>query len=79
MASGNEEELGFNAVPDETKPKHHDWVLLSLRVVAFLATASATLVMAFNKQTKTLVVGTNGNTPITATLSAKYNQTPAFV
>ncbi|KAJ1437040.1 Casparian strip membrane protein domain [Sesbania bispinosa] len=79
MASENEEkvELGFNAVPD-TKPKK-DWVLLSLRVVAFLATSAATLVMAFNKQTKNFIVATTGNTPITATISAKFNQTPAFV
>ncbi|XP_027338381.1 CASP-like protein 1B1 [Abrus precatorius] len=79
MASENGEkvELGLNEVP-ETKAKK-DWVLLSLRVVAFLATASAALVMALNKQTKTLVVATVGSTPITATLSAKFNQTPAFV
>ncbi|KAJ1405372.1 Casparian strip membrane protein [Sesbania bispinosa] len=80
MASANEEkvELGFNSVPDVTKPKK-DWVLLSLRVVAFLATASATLVMAFNKQTKSLVVATIGSTPITVTLTAKFQHTPAFV
>ncbi|KAJ1440016.1 Casparian strip membrane protein [Sesbania bispinosa] len=79
MASENEEkvELGSNAVPD-TKPKK-DWVLLSLRVIAFLATSAATLVMAFNKQTKNFIVATTGSTPITATISAKFNQTPAFV
>lgn len=80
MASRNNEEkveLGFNDVP-KTKPKK-DWVLLSLRVVAFLATTSATLVMAFNKETKSFVVGINGSTPIKATLVAKLNQTPAFV
>ncbi|RDX88643.1 hypothetical protein CR513_29735, partial [Mucuna pruriens] len=81
MASENGEkvELGLNSVPEiSTKPKK-DWVLLSLRVVAFLATASATLVMALNKQTKSFVVATVGSTPITATLAAKFNQTPAFV
>lgn len=79
MASRNGEkvELGFNSVP-ETKPKK-DWVLLSLRVVAFLATAAATIVMALNKQTKSLVVATIGSTPIKATITAKFNQTPAFV
>ncbi|KAK7328518.1 hypothetical protein VNO77_22627 [Canavalia gladiata] len=79
MASENGEkvDIGLNAVP-ETKPKK-DWVLLSLRVAAFLATASATLVMALNKQTKSFVVATVGSTPITATISAKFNQTPAFV
>lgn len=78
MASGNEEkiELSFNSVPD--KPKK-DWVLLSLRVLAFLATASATLVMALNKQTKSLVVATIGTTPITVTITAKFQHTPAFV
>lgn len=80
MASRNGEEKverGFNNV-HETKTKN-DWILLSLRVVAFFATAAATLVMALNKQTKSFVIGTVGNTPLTATLSAKFNQTPAFV
>lgn len=80
MASRNGEEkaeLGFNDVR-ETKT-NKDWILLSLRVVAFFATTAATLVMALNKQTKSLIVGTIGNNPITATLSAKFNQTPAFV
>lgn len=83
MASGNDQEkveLGFNIAVLETNPKKKkDWVLLSLRVVAFFATASATLVMALNKQTKSFIVGTTGSTTITATLSAKFNQTPAFV
>lgn len=80
MASRNGEEKvehGFNDF-HETKTKN-DWILLSLRVVAFFATAAATLVMALNKQTKSFVIGTVGNTPLTATLSAKFNQTPAFV
>jgi len=79
MASGNEEKIesGFNVVP-ETKPKK-DWILLSLRVVAFLATVSATLVMSLNKQTKSFVVATIGSTPITVPLTAKFQHTPAFV
>ncbi|RYR17632.1 hypothetical protein Ahy_B03g062333 [Arachis hypogaea] len=78
MASGNVEklELSFSAVPD--KPKK-DWVLLSLRVLAFLATASATLVMALNKQTKNFVVATIGTTPITVSITAKFHHTPAFI
>ncbi|MED6179400.1 hypothetical protein PIB30_000512 [Stylosanthes scabra] len=81
--NGEKEELGFSSssitiTTNETKGKN-DWVLLSLRVVSFLATASATIVMALNKQTKNLVVATLGNTPITATITAKFNQTPAFV
>ncbi|CAL0320197.1 unnamed protein product [Lupinus luteus] len=79
MASTNVEkvELGFNVVSD-TKPKK-DWVLLSLRVIAFLATASATIVMATNKETKNLIVATIGSTSIKATITAKFNQSPAFV
>jgi len=79
MASGNEEKIesGFNVVP-ETKPKK-DWILLSLRVVAFLATASATLVMSLNKQTKSFVFATIGSTTITVPLTAKFQHTPAFV
>ncbi|KAK4768308.1 hypothetical protein SAY87_003449 [Trapa incisa] len=56
-----------------------EWLLLTLRVIAFLATASATLVMALNKETKKLVVATIGSTPITATLTAKFQHSPAFV
>lgn len=78
MALENGEKSEPTGFSGETKPKK-DWILLSLRVVAFLATASAVLVMSFNKQTKTLVVATIGNTPITVTLTAKFQHTPAFV
>ncbi|KAF3450182.1 hypothetical protein FNV43_RR06262 [Rhamnella rubrinervis] len=50
-----------------------------VRMVSFLATASATLVMAFSKETKTLVVANIGGVPIKATISAKFQHTPAFV
>ncbi|KAI9198736.1 hypothetical protein LWI28_021361 [Acer negundo] len=70
-----EKPTGSMAVVERKK----DWVLLVLRVVAFLATASATLVMALNKQTITMVVATIGNTPIKASLTAKFQHTPAFV
>ncbi|KAL5578234.1 hypothetical protein UlMin_019933 [Ulmus minor] len=56
-----------------------DWTVLMLRLASFLATASATLVMALNKETKTLVVATVGNTPIKATLTATFRHNPAFV
>ncbi|XP_030971765.1 CASP-like protein 1B2 [Quercus lobata] len=59
--------------------KQKDRILLLLRLVAFLATASATIVMALNKQTNTLVVATVGNNPIKASLTAKFQHTPAFV
>ncbi|KAL5838992.1 hypothetical protein ACOSQ3_011699 [Xanthoceras sorbifolium] len=61
------------------KKGNKNWVVLVLRVVALLATASATIVMALNKQTKTLVVATIGTTSIKATLTAKFQHTPAFV
>ncbi|KAJ9691373.1 hypothetical protein PVL29_013529 [Vitis rotundifolia] len=58
---------------------NRDQIVLVLRVVAFMATASATIVMCLNQETKTLLVGTVGSTPITATLKAKFQHTPAFV
>lgn len=77
---GGKPELGFNDyTPTVPKRNKEYWVLLSLRLAAFLATASATVVMALNKQTKTLVVATIGNTPLKATLTAKFQDTPAFV
>lgn len=73
---GGKSEVGVNSWP---APKQKDWVLLSLRLVAFFATAAATIVMALNKQTNTMVVATVGNTPVKAALTAKFQQTPAFV
>ncbi|KAJ7969375.1 CASP-like protein [Quillaja saponaria] len=55
------------------------WILLLLRLVAFSATTSATIVMALNKETKSFVIATIGSTPITATITAKFHHTPAFV
>ncbi|MCD7465182.1 hypothetical protein HAX54_000747 [Datura stramonium] len=63
-----------------TKLKNYcDWVMPFLRLLAFGATVSATLVMALNKEEKTIVVATIGTTPIQATLTAKFQHTPAFV
>ncbi|CAK9167432.1 unnamed protein product [Ilex paraguariensis] len=78
MASeaGEKPESGSKLVM-ATKPQ--SWVLPMLRLLAFSATASAALVMALNKQTKTFVVATIGNTPLKATLTAKFQHTPAFV
>lgn len=76
MALENGEKPGSSFVA-VTKPK--DCTILLLRVVAFLATVSATVVMALNKETKTLVVATIGTTPVKATLTAKFQHTPAFV
>ncbi|KAF5729265.1 RecName: Full CASP-like protein 1B2 Short PtCASPL1B2 [Tripterygium wilfordii] len=61
-----------------TKPQTK-WILLLPRLLAFCATVSATVVMALNKETNTFVVATIGNTPIRATLTAKFQHTPAFV
>lgn len=59
--------------------KPRAWGLTVLRLVAFLATSSAVVVMALNKETKTLVVATIGTNPITVSLTAKFQHTPAFV
>ncbi|GMN58810.1 hypothetical protein TIFTF001_027903 [Ficus carica] len=71
--NGEKSEVGSAVV----KPK--DWTLFMLRLSSLLATAAATIVMALNNQTKTLVVATVGSTPITATLTAKFQHNPAFV
>ncbi|CBI39011.3 hypothetical protein VitviT2T_015704 [Vitis vinifera] len=82
MASKGEEKPELvgskQGIVSVTKAKH-DQIVLVLRVVAFLATASATIVMGLNQETKTLLVGTIGTTPIRATLKAKFQHTPAFV
>ncbi|KAM1864431.1 hypothetical protein ACFX14_004642 [Malus domestica] len=56
-----------------------DSTIVVLRVVAFLATVSATVVMAMNKETKSIVVATVGTTPLSVTLTAKFQHTPANV
>ncbi|RWR85801.1 CASP-like protein 1B1 [Cinnamomum micranthum f. kanehirae] len=62
------------------KAKFPVWpFIMVLRVLAFCATVTATVVMALDKQTNTIVVATVGNTPIIGTFSAKFQQTPAFV
>ncbi|KAG6794085.1 hypothetical protein POTOM_003318 [Populus tomentosa] len=77
MALQSEEklEVGYSSL----QPKTRKLVLLMLRVLAFFATAAATVVMGLNKETKTLVVATVGSTPIKASLTAKFQHTPAFV
>ncbi|XP_047158636.1 CASP-like protein 1B1 [Vigna umbellata] len=80
MASENAEKLdiSFNTASD-TKQQKKEWINLSLRALSFFATASATFIMALNKQTKSLVVATIGTNPLTITLTAKFLHTPAFV
>ncbi|KAJ9567137.1 hypothetical protein OSB04_003103 [Centaurea solstitialis] len=53
--------------------------MMVLRVLALFATATATVVMALNKETNTFAVATIGNTPIKITLTAKFQDTPANV
>ncbi|KAG2318457.1 hypothetical protein Bca52824_011670 [Brassica carinata] len=54
-------------------------LLLALRILAIIATLAAAIVMGLNKETKTLVVATIGTIPVKATLTAKFQDTPAFV
>ncbi|XP_038895638.1 CASP-like protein 1B2 [Benincasa hispida] len=56
-----------------------NWGFVLVRFVASLATASATLVMALNKESKSIVVATIGTDPLTAIVSAHFYHTPAFV
>ncbi|XP_068657132.1 CASP-like protein 1B2 [Aristolochia californica] len=66
--------------PKANKVKERDWwVLLALRLLALFATVAATLVMALNKETKTVTVGIIGTQPVRQSLTAKFQQTPAFV
>ncbi|XP_024022841.1 CASP-like protein 1B2 [Morus notabilis] len=78
MAIENREKSEIGSGYFAAKPPK-DWTLFMLRISSFLATVSATIVMASNKETKTLVVATVGSNPITATLTAKFQQNPAFV
>ncbi|PIN17751.1 hypothetical protein CDL12_09596 [Handroanthus impetiginosus] len=78
MASGEEKtEVARSQVP--VKGSKVELVVVLLRFIAFFATLSATLVMALNKQTKTITVATIGTVPVRATLTAKFHHTPAFV
>ncbi|GAA0172104.1 dehydrogenase [Lithospermum erythrorhizon] len=54
-------------------------VAFVVRVLAFFATLSATLVMALSKEEKSVVLATIGTTPIRANVTAKFQHTPAFV
>ncbi|KAL4562209.1 hypothetical protein LXL04_034407 [Taraxacum kok-saghyz] len=50
-----------------------------LRIMALFATATATIVMAVNKETHTFAVATVGNTPVKLTIMAKFHHIPANV
>ncbi|GAB4829459.1 hypothetical protein Ancab_019131 [Ancistrocladus abbreviatus] len=70
---------GYGSLGSVASSRRRDLMVVLLRVVALLATLSATIVMATNKQTKTIVVATVGTTTIKATLTAKFQNTPANV
>ncbi|XP_042023753.1 CASP-like protein 1B1 [Salvia splendens] len=74
---GEKPEVGQDQAPAASTKV--DWIIKVLRLLAFLLTLDATLVMALNKQTKTFTVATIGTVPLRATLSAKFQHTPAFV
>ncbi|KAK9267628.1 hypothetical protein L1049_010059 [Liquidambar formosana] len=79
MAPEGAEKTEAGQIPAVVAEPPKPLILLVLRLLAFLATAAATVVMALNKESKTLVVATIGSTPVTATLTAEFQHTPAFV
>ncbi|XP_021745376.1 CASP-like protein 1B2 isoform X1 [Chenopodium quinoa] len=60
-------------------PGIKDTVVALLRLVALLATLAATIGMVINKETKTFVVATIGTNTIKATLTARFQDTPANI
>ncbi|XP_021763823.1 CASP-like protein 1B2 [Chenopodium quinoa] len=69
-------ETGYNSLQSLVQGSN-DMVVALLRLVALLATLAATIVMALNKETKTFVVATIGTNTIKATLTARFQDTPA--
>ncbi|EOY25563.1 Casparian strip membrane protein domain - like 10 [Theobroma cacao] len=77
--SGTEKPMfGYGSISCKAKSRW-SWTMVGLRLLAFLATAAAAVVMLLNKQTKTFVIATVGTTPVNLTLTAKFQHTPAFV
>ncbi|KAL3522933.1 hypothetical protein ACH5RR_015767 [Cinchona calisaya] len=74
-----EAEAAASQTPVSINKSSKYWVIFLLRLFALLATVSATVVMAINKQTITKVVATIGSTPIQASITAKFQHTPAFI
>ncbi|KAH9615545.1 hypothetical protein KSS87_023613 [Heliosperma pusillum] len=70
--------LNYNALGSKNKGNKEKLVAL-MRLICLFATISATLVMALNKETKTIVVATIGTTDIKATLTAKFQHNPANI
>lgn len=80
-AKANDVDVGdeYDKDVDLEMGRKRKWGFVLVRLVASLATASATLVMALNQQSKSIVVATIGTDPLTATLSAHFYHTPAFM
>ena len=70
-------DVGYNSLRLSEGEKKIKIIVTLLRIIVFLATLSATIVMALNKETKTLVVATIGTTSVKATIAAKFQHTPA--
>ncbi|OVA11572.1 Uncharacterized protein family UPF0497 [Macleaya cordata] len=75
---GEKHEVGMSG-PKKPKRSCVYWGMLLLRFLALCATVLATLIMSLNKESKTMVVATIGTNPINATVTAKFQNTPAFV
>ncbi|KAL5977088.1 hypothetical protein ACLOJK_021430 [Asimina triloba] len=71
--------VGLKPHPKAKAPQCQWQIILVMRFLALCATAAAILVVTLNKQTKTIVVPLPGNTQLTASITAKFQQTPAFV
>ncbi|KAL2930683.1 CASP-like protein 1B1 [Bienertia sinuspersici] len=69
-------DVGYNSLGKSVRGNKNMATVLP-RVVCLLATLAATIVMVLNKETKTIVVATIGTSSIKATLSAKWQNTPA--
>ncbi|XP_010904649.1 CASP-like protein 1B1 [Elaeis guineensis] len=74
IENGNETKVGYRH-----KARVLGLLLVLLRLAALLATVTATIVMALNKQTKSITAAFVGTNPIIQTFTAKFQQTPAFV
>ncbi|KAL8214101.1 hypothetical protein R6Q57_003550 [Mikania cordata] len=68
-------------VADDSSIKKREMkrMVILLRIFALLATTAATVVMALNKETRTFVVATIGNTPVKINIAAKFQNTPANI
>ncbi|CAO2823375.1 unnamed protein product [Amaranthus hypochondriacus] len=72
-------DIGYNSLRLSEGEKKVKMFVTLLRIIVFLATLVATIVMALNKETKTLVVATIGTSSIKATIAAKFQHTPANI